>query len=105
VCSDESVGASAVDQNETEREQENLRKESDMQELILEQAKKRKPKKTTLKKKILALNKTPKDFYNVPKSAKDIPISRHLQQVKPFTNGFDQDEFGGEPAPVTAADL
>jgi hypothetical protein len=105
MCSEESGGASAVDQNETEREQENLRKQADMQELLNSQHKKSKPKKTTIKSKILASNKTPKGFYNVPKSAKDIPVSSHLQQVKPFTNDFDQEEFGGEPPPVTAEDL
>jgi hypothetical protein len=49
MCSEESGGASAVDQNNTEQEQENLRKQADMQGLILEQGKKRKPKKSTLK--------------------------------------------------------
>ena len=51
-----------------------------MQELINNQLKKSKPKKTKLKTKILALNKTPKNFYKVPSSAKD-PVSRQLQQV------------------------
>jgi hypothetical protein len=101
VCSEESGGASDVDQINTEREQENLRKEADIQGLILEQGKKRKPKKTTLKSKILALNKTPKNFFNEPKSAKDPPVSSHLQQGRPFTNGFGPDLFGAEPAPVT----
>ena len=55
MCSDES-GASAADQINTEQEQEKLRKESDMQGLLLEQGKKRKQKKTKLKTKILALN-------------------------------------------------
>jgi hypothetical protein len=101
MCSEESGGASAADQINTEREQEKLRKEADIQEVILEQGKERKQKKTKLKTKILAKNKTPKDFDYLPKSAKDIPISRHLQQVKPFTNGFDHDVFGAEPAKVT----
>jgi hypothetical protein len=79
MCSDES-GASAADQINTEQEQEKLRKESDMQEVILEQRKERKQKKTTLKSKVKALNKTPKNFYKVPSSAKD-PVSRQLQQV------------------------
>ena len=55
MCSDES-GASAADQINTEQEQEKLRKEADIQEVILEQRKKRKPKKIKLKTKILALN-------------------------------------------------
>jgi hypothetical protein len=79
MCSDES-GASAADQINTEQEQEKLRKESDMQEVILEQRKERKQKKTTLKSKVKALNKTPRNFYKVPSSAKD-PVSRQLQQV------------------------
>jgi hypothetical protein len=105
MCSEESGGASAVDQNETEREQENLRKQADMQELLNSQHKKSKSKKTTIKSKILASNKTPKGFYYAPTSAQDIPVSRQLQQVKPFTNDFDQEEFGGEPPAVTAEDL
>ena len=56
MCSEESGGASAADQINTEREQENLRKEADIQEVILEQRKERKQKKTKLKTKILALN-------------------------------------------------
>ena len=79
MCSDES-GASAADQINTEQEQEKLRKESDMQGLINNQLKKSKPKKTKLKTKILALNKTPKNFDYAPSSAKD-PVSRQLQQV------------------------
>ena len=55
MCSDES-GASAADQINTEQEQEKLRKESDMQGLLNNQLKKRKPKKIKLKTKILALN-------------------------------------------------
>ena len=80
MCSEESGGASAADQINTEQEQEKLRKEADIQEVILEQRKERKQKKTTLKSKIKALNKTPKNFFNVPSSAKD-PVSRQLQQV------------------------
>jgi hypothetical protein len=79
MCSEES-GASAADQINTEQEQEKLRKESDMQGLINNQLKKSKPKKTKLKTKILALNKTPKNFDYAPSSAKD-PVSRQLQQV------------------------
>jgi hypothetical protein len=98
MCSEESGGA--ADQINTEREQEKLRKEAGIQEVILEQSKERKQKKTKLKTKLKNLNQTPKNFDYLPKSAKD-PVSRHLQQGRPFKNAFDDDVFGVEPAKVT----